>query len=114
MLEAQREFLIDRGNLESLAIGPGAAKPPTSVTEAVGELKVHVALAGVIDLPKLKANLERQIGAKEKAIAGMEGRLNNQAYVSGAPPAQVEETRQLLARARVELVNLREALAGVG
>jgi valyl-tRNA synthetase len=113
-LEAQREFLIDRGNLSDLTIGLGVQKPPTSVTEAVGDLKVHVALAGVIDLPKLKANLERQIAAKEKAINGMEGRLANKAYVDGAPPAQVAETRELLTKARVELVNLREALQGSG
>ncbi|MBA2480400.1 MAG: valine--tRNA ligase [Planctomycetes bacterium] len=112
-LSAHRDFLIDRGNLEGLTIAASAAKPATSVTEVVGDLKVHVALSGVIDLEKFKANITRQIAAKEKSIAGKRGRLDNAEYVRGAPPDQVQATRELLAREEVELANLRETLNGL-
>ncbi|MBA3708002.1 MAG: valine--tRNA ligase, partial [Planctomycetes bacterium] len=113
-LERHRAFVIDRGNLESLTIAAAAPKPATSVTEVVGDLKVHVALAGVLDLDKFKANLARQIAGLEKSIAGKRGRLANPEYANRAPPEQVTETRALLAKEEVELVNVRDTLSGLG
>ncbi|MBA3937692.1 MAG: valine--tRNA ligase [Planctomycetes bacterium] len=112
-LEGERAFLIDRANLSDLAIAVGAAKPVGAVTTVVGELKIHVPLAGVVDLAKLKDQLAKRSAATEKSIAGKEGRLGNADYIARAPAQQVEETRELLAKERVELGNLRETLAGL-
>ncbi len=112
-LSSHRDFLIDRGNLLGIEIGAGLAKPATSVTEVIGDLKLHVALSGVIDLEKLKANMVKQIAGKEKSISGKQGRLANADYIRAAPPEQVADTRGLLAKEQVELANLKETLAGL-
>ncbi len=112
-LDGERAFLIDRANLSGLVIAAGAAKPAGAVTTVVGELKIHVPLAGVVDLAKLKDQLAKRSAATEKSIAGKEGRLGNADYIARAPAQQVEETRELLAKERVELGNLRETLAGL-
>jgi valyl-tRNA synthetase len=112
-LTAHREFLIDRANLSSLTIGTDLKPERGNLTEVVGSLKLHVALAGIVDIAKFTASLEKQLAAKRKSISGKEGRLSNAAYVASAPAAQVEETRALLAKERVEVGNLEQTLAGL-
>jgi valyl-tRNA synthetase len=112
-LKADQDFIIDRANLESLAIAAKLAKPPASVTEVIGELKVHVWLQGVIDLATFKSQLQKQLVAKEKSVSGKQGRLANADYIARAPVEQVQETRDMLAKELVEIANLKETLAGL-
>ncbi len=112
-LDADRDFIIDRANLSALAIAVNAAKPPQSVTTVVGSLKVHIPLSGLVDLGKLKDQLGKRFIAVEKSIAGKQGRLGNADYIARAPVQQVSETRDLLAKEEVELMNLKDTLAGL-
>jgi valyl-tRNA synthetase len=113
VVEGARDFLINRGNLTALVCAAGTAKPPASVTTVVGGIKVHIPLAGQVDLAKLKDQLTRRAAALDKSISGKQGRLGNADYVARAPAAQVEETKALLAAEQVELANIRETLAGL-
>ncbi|MBA3685990.1 MAG: valine--tRNA ligase [Planctomycetes bacterium] len=113
-LEADRDFLIDRGNFSALAIAVDAAKPAAAVTSVVGALKVHVSLEGQVDLAKLKDQLTKRTQQLEKSIAGKQGRLGNADYIARAPAAQVEETKAMLAKEQAEVVTIRETLAGLG
>ena len=113
VVEGARDFLINRGNLTTLVCAAGTAKPPASVTTVVGGIKVHIPLAGQVDLAKLKDQLTRRAAALDKSISGKQGRLGNADYVARAPAAQVEETKALLAAEQVELANIRETLAGL-
>jgi valyl-tRNA synthetase len=110
-LAGDSDFLTDRGNLSALSVAPGAAKPPQSVTTVVGTLKVHIPLSGLVDLGKLKAQLEKRQQALAKSIAGKEGRLGNADYIARAPAEQVAETRAMLEAERAELANIGETLA---
>ena len=110
-LSADGDFLTDRGNLSSLSIAAGAAKPPQSVTTVVGALKVHIPLSGLVDLSKVKVQLDKREQTLAKSISGKEGRLANADYVARAPADQVAETKLLLERERAELANVRETLA---
>jgi valyl-tRNA synthetase len=91
-----------------------ATRPPASVSEVVGATVVHVPLEGVVDLEAFKAQLEKQLAAKEKAAAGKRGRLANQGYVSKAPPEKVQETRDMLADDEAEIAKLQATIAGLG
>ena len=110
-LSADADFLTDRGNLAALVISAGAAKPPQSVTTVVGALKVHIPLSGLVDLSKVKTQLEKRAQTLAKSIAGKEGRLGNADYVARAPAEQVAETKQMLESERTELANVKETLA---
>jgi valyl-tRNA synthetase len=112
-LNADGEFITDRANLSALAIAANAAKPPGSVTNVVGALKVHIPLSGIVDLGKLKDQLGKRAIAVEKSIAGKQGRLGNADYIARAPAQQVIETREMLAKEEVELANLKDTLAGL-
>ncbi len=110
-LQADAEFLTDRGNLSTLSISAGAAKPPQSVTTVVGALKVHIPLSGLVDLAKLKSQLEKRGQTLVKSIGGKEGRLGNADYIARAPAEQVAETKAMLEKERAELANITETLA---
>ena len=113
LLEANREFVINRANLSALTIAASGAKPAASVSTAVGGVKIHIPVTGLADLGKLKDQLTKRAVALEKSIQGKEGRLNNADYVARAPASQVAETKELMAKERIELVNLRETVAGL-
>ena len=113
LLEANRDFVSNRANLSALTIATGGAKPAASVSTAVGGVKIHIPVTGLADLAKLKDQLTKRAAALEKSIQGKEGRLGNADYIARAPAAQVEETRDLLAKERIELINLRETIAGL-
>jgi valyl-tRNA synthetase len=112
-LKLDQDFIVDRANLESLNIGYGLPKPGASVTEVVGELKIHVWLQGVIDMATLKVNLSKRLVALEKSAAGKQARLANADYAARAPAAQVQETRDMLAKELLEISTLKETLAGL-
>jgi valyl-tRNA synthetase len=67
---------------------------PESATALVGELKVLIPLAGLIDKEAETARLNKEIDKKQKGIQGLEGRLNNPNFTDKAPEAIVNQVRQ--------------------
>ena len=113
LVESNREFVINRANLLSLSITATGTKPAASVSTVVGGMKLHIPVTGIADLAKLTDQLTRRAATLEKSISGKQGRLGNADYVARAPAAQVVETRDLMVKEQVELVNVRETLAGL-
>lgn len=63
------------------------------------------------DTSVANARLETEIETLEKRITSLQAKLGNDAYVSNAPPAVVEETRNMLDQAETDLIVAKEALA---
>jgi len=87
--------------------------PRGAVQAVVGEATVMLPLADVIDLGAERARL-----AKERArVAGeaqkIEAKLGNETFVSRAPEEVVEENRERLAAAQVEMARLDAAMARI-
>ena len=77
----------------------------------------EAAVSGLVDEADLDAErtrLTKLIESKQKQIAGFQGKLNNEGYVSNAPEAMVQETRDLLAAAEADLAAAQAALDGLG
>jgi valyl-tRNA synthetase len=91
-----------------------AGDPPKGAVQAVvGEATIMLPLADVIDLAAERARL-----AKERArVAGeaqkIEAKLGNETFVSRAPEEVVEENRERLAAAQVEMARLDAAMARI-
>ena len=88
---------------------PGEQEP-ASASAIVGDLRVLIPLAGLIDLDAEKARLAREIGRVEGEIAKCNGKLGNATFVANAPAAVVEQERQRLADFATMLAGLREQL----
>ncbi len=71
-------------------------------------------LVDAVDAGAERERLTREIAALEKQISGFDGKLNNAGYVAKAPPAVVEQTRQMRAKADADLTAARQALNSLG
>ncbi|WP_440225608.1 valine--tRNA ligase [Dokdonella sp. MW10] len=84
---------------------------PASAAAIVGELRVLIPLAGLIDLGAEKARLEKEIKRVEGEIGKCNGKLASETFVANAPAAVVDEMRTRLADFTTTLTALREQLA---
>ncbi|MGA9342106.1 MAG: valine--tRNA ligase [Rhodanobacteraceae bacterium] len=88
---------------------PGEAEP-AAAAGIVGDLKLLIPLAGLIDVDAEKQRLEREILRTEGEIARCNAKLGKESFVAGAPPAIVDQERQRLADFTATLAALREQL----
>jgi valyl-tRNA synthetase len=70
---------------------------PECATALLGEMKILVPMAGLIDKAVECARLQKQIDLRRKAATGSEARLSNAQFVSNAPAEVVEKERAGLA-----------------
>jgi valyl-tRNA synthetase len=88
--------------------------PPANALALVGELKVMVPLAGLIDLGAERARLEKEVARREQEVERLTAKLGNPDFVGRAPEAVVAKERQKQHDAEAALATLREQLASIG
>ncbi len=103
------DIIESLANTRLVAIGPDAEKPLNAATAVVGTTRVFV--AGVIDREAERARLEKRRQELEKLIASSNAKLNNEAFVSKAPPAVVQGLRDQLQRQESEMSTVNTSLA---
>ncbi|WP_375173415.1 valine--tRNA ligase [Pseudooceanicola sp.] len=86
------------------------AFPKGTVTIAAEGATFGLPLADVIDVSAETARLEKSLAKLGKEIGGLEGRLNNPAFVDSAPEEVVAEARANLAARQDEQAKLQAAL----
>ncbi len=111
--ENNRGFLTQLARLESIDWLEDESEAPESAIALVGEMKVHIPLAGLIDKDAEIERLDREIGKLEKEIAKCNGKLGNDNFVNKAPEAVVNQERERLADFTTQLDNLREQRARI-
>ncbi|TFZ82471.1 valine--tRNA ligase [Candidatus Macondimonas diazotrophica] len=105
-LAAYRPYLDKLARLESvLFLSPGEALPEAALA-ILGDLKIAVPLAGLIDVAAELKRLDKQLERTEKELTGLTGRLENPAFVERAPAAVVEKERARAEQLRRELAEL--------
>lgn len=75
---------------------------------------VYLDLASTVDIGAEKVRLTKELEQIARHIAGTEARLNNQAFVSKAPPAVLEGARKQLAEQQAKRAELERLLQGLG
>ena len=85
--------------------------PTDCATVASAGASFGLPLAGVIDITKEKARLQKSIDKLAKELDGLRGRVNNPKFVESAPQIVVDETHANLALREAEESQLRTALA---
>ncbi len=83
---------------------------PESATALVGEMKILIPLAGLIDKDQEIIRLSKEIEKLEKQKMQFEGKLNNEKFVSGAPKAIVDVERERLNATLSAIGDLNEQL----
>ncbi|MEE9493685.1 MAG: valine--tRNA ligase [Gammaproteobacteria bacterium] len=108
-LESNRHYLISLARLESITL-LGNEEAPDSATALVGNLKILIPMAGLIDKEIEIKRLNKAIIDTGKEVARIEGKLNNKNFVDKAPAAVVDKEKAKLNGAQTTLSNLQEQL----
>ncbi len=94
--------------IESIDWLDNDAEAPESATALVGDMKVLVPMAGLIDKDAELARLAKEIGKLNQDIQRIEGKLSNESFVAKAPAAVVDKEKDKLAKQQSALRQLQE------
>jgi len=105
--------LLSLAKLESISALAADETAPDSATALVGEMKVLVPLAGLIDKNAELKRLQKEIQKLEKELASVEGKLKNENFVSRAPAEIVLQEKNRAAEIKSSLTSLGEQHASI-
>jgi valyl-tRNA synthetase len=74
----------------------GAERPAPAATSVAADVEIVIPLAGVIDLDAERARLRKELDKVEADIAFVQGKLQNDRFVSRAPADIVQKEREKL------------------
>lgn len=109
-LDTNLHYLKSLAKVESVEWMDAKTEAPESATALVGEMKLLIPMAGLIDKDAEIARLGKDIDKRQKGIAQLEGKLSNASFVDKAPEAVVEKERIKLAEQQKALEQLQEQL----
>ena len=107
-LKNNQIFLQTLARLESITVLEDESQAPESAVSLVGEMKVLIPMAGLIDKVAELARLNKEMGRLEGEIKRLTGKLSNAGFVAKAPEAVVAVEREKLAGYETALNNLKE------
>jgi valyl-tRNA synthetase len=88
--------------------------PKSSAQIALDEATVALPLEGMIDFAAEKARLNKELEKIAKDMGGIDGRLNNPAFVAKAPQEVLDESRELKVELEARKAKVGEALKRLG
>ncbi len=109
-----RAYLTTLARLASIEWLEDTATAPESATTLLGEMKLLIPMAGLIDKHTELVRLEKEIGKLHKELGQLEGRLANSDYLQRAPEHIVSAGQQRAEEIRSSLATLGEQLTRVG
>ena len=104
------EMLKRLAKVTSIEWLESGTEPPPNALALVGELKVMVPLAGLIDVEAERARLGKEVTRCETDLKKITGKLSNEAFISKAPADVVDKERQRAKDLETTLATLAEQL----
>ncbi len=108
--EANESFIFTLAKLESISFLSNDEVAPESSTALVGEMKILIPLAGLIDKDAELTRLSKEIGKLEDNLGKSNAKLGNPGFVDKAPEAVVNKERERIAEMESALEKLKEQL----
>jgi valyl-tRNA synthetase len=111
--EKNETFIMTLAKLESVQFLSNDDSAPESSTALVGEMKLLIPLAGLIDKDAEMARLNKEIGKLQSNLDKSSAKLTNPKFVDKAPEAVVEKERVRVAEMEIALKQLQEQLVKI-
>jgi valyl-tRNA synthetase len=108
-MEQHRALLVFIARLSKIEVH-SQGEPPPSATALLGEMKILVPMAGLINMDAERARLAKEIARVEGEIMKCQAKLGKPDFVDNAPPAVVDKERQRLKDFETALQGLKEQL----
>ena len=107
------DYLTTLAKLETISVLEAGQVAPESATALVGNMKVLVPLAGLIDKDAEIKRLEKEIQKLEKELVSVQGQLKNENFVNRAPEAIVQQEKNRALEIESSLTSLKEQYTGI-
>ncbi|MDD1626747.1 MAG: valine--tRNA ligase, partial [Methylococcaceae bacterium] len=101
-------YLQKLGRLASITWLNDDDATPESAIALVGELKILIPMAGLIDKVAELARLEKEIQKIKNDLPRIEGKLSNPTFIDKAPPEVIDKEKAKLADLLSNLNNLEQ------
>jgi len=115
-LESNRIYLHKLARLESITCLQAGETAPESAIALIGNLKLLIPMAGLIDKEAELKRLDKEIQRIQNDLPRVEGKLSNPTFVDKAPPDVIEKEKAKLLDMHSALTNLqaqREKISGL-
>ena len=109
-LKTNQDYLLKLGRVESISVLDDNDAAPESAISLLGEMKILIPMAGLIDKEAEIARLEKEIQKINKDLPRIEGKLNNPKFIDKAPEAVIAKEKEKLVTLQSSLHNLEEQL----
>ena len=109
-IESNRSILITIAKLDSISLLSETDEEEESAIALVGEMKILIPLAGLIDKGAEQERLNKEIEKLLKLKSQFSAKLSNEKFVKGAPEAVVNNEKQKLASTESALNDLESQL----
>jgi valyl-tRNA synthetase len=93
-IQLHRGWLERLAGLESVTLLPPGTQAPHSATQMVGDLEIHVPMAGLIDAAAEVERLGKVLAKAQQDLGKTRAKLANENFVRNAPPAVVATDRE--------------------
>ncbi|MBT3439649.1 MAG: valine--tRNA ligase [Gammaproteobacteria bacterium] len=109
-IENNKSIIFTLAKLGSIELIEVDKEEPESAIALVGEMKILIPLAGLIDKDAEKDRLNKEINKLIKLKAQFSGKLNNKKFISGAPESVVQKEQDKLATVKKALQDMESQL----
>jgi len=106
-IDDNRQLLVSLAKLESISWLEARELAPESATSLVGDMKLLIPLAGLIDKDAELIRLQKSIVKLEQETQRIEAKLGNENFITRAPAEVVNKEKAKLADAVSALANLK-------
>lgn len=110
---ALEPFIKTLAGVGAWQCGADVSKPKQSASHVHSDFELFVSLAGLIDIDAEVSRLEQQRESLEKVLANSRSRLENENFVSKAPPEKVQEARDRVADLEKQIEAIDENLSSL-
>ena len=109
-LKSSEDYLLKLGRLDSITILANNEVAPESAISLVGEMKILIPMAGLIDVEAEVSRLKKEIQKIESNLPRIEGKLSNPEFINKAPEQVIAKEKEKLASLHSSLQNLKDQL----
>jgi valyl-tRNA synthetase len=110
LLKSSEEYLLKLGRIDSITLLNTNEIAPEAAISQVGEMKILIPMAGLIDKEAEIARLEKEIQKIKTDLPRIEGKLNNPKFIDKAPQEVIAKEKEKLVSRQSLLQNLVEQL----
>jgi len=110
LLGVHLRYLTKLARLGKVSVLPADEEPPPSATALLGQMKILVPMAGLIDVTAERSRLKKNRDRISAGLKRVEGKLANEKFCANAPAAVIEKEQQKFAAMQQEISQIDEQL----